>query len=242
MRNNGVPLWFASSQCFGSHLEISNNGIEQGVPVFYDNSSIEAFAFNNGTCGTNGKPIWSSVFLKPRKEQTITIGLTSITIIAHIKQDIKMFTKENIENGKNRLFYLCIMWRTLLVQFLYDKLKSIAASHRLFRFKRNQIVNSEIGSKYKISIRGIGHLVWRLLINQFKGQLNHNVTTVPVNPIAFHSSAMRFSAFLFISSERLKRAKASSYVTFLISIILSYLFFAAKIRIISEKANKNNIF
>jgi hypothetical protein len=59
---------------------------------------------------------------------------------------------------------------------------------------------------------------------------------VPVNPICLQRFSKRFSAFRLISSERLKRAKASSYVIFFVSIMLVYLtFYAAKIIIKNEK-------
>ena len=114
-----------------------------------------------------------------------------------------------------------------------------SVSQRCFIFKRNKIVDTQIGGKNKITIWGIRYLIWRLDINLLKWEFYHSVTIVPVNPIAFHSSAMRFSAFRLISSERLKRARASSYVTFFISITLMYLTFdAAKLQIKSEITSK----
>ena len=55
-----------------------------------------------------------------------------------------------------------------------------------------------------------------------KHRINHNETIVPVIPLRSHSSAIRFSALRFISSERLNRAKASSYVIFLVPIFTHY--------------------
>ena len=59
----------------------------------------------------------------------------------------------------------------------------------------------------------------------YQRKIYHNETMVPFMPLRFHSSSMRFCAACLISSERLKRANASSYVTFFTSIILSALTF-----------------
>ena len=136
-----------------------------------------------------------------------------------------MLIKKHVKDGKYCLFYFCIMWRTLMVEFLNDELKSVTTAHRSFIFERNKIMDTKICGKNKITIWGIGYLIWRLGINLLKREFYHSDTIVPVNPIAFHSSAMRFSAFRLISNERLKRARASSYVTFFTSIILTYLTF-----------------
>ena len=48
-----------------------------------------------------------------------------------------------------------------------------------------------------------------------KSKINHNETIVPVIPLRFHSSAIRFSASRFICIERFQRAKACSYLIFL---------------------------
>lgn len=229
-------LWLALGQCLSSHLEIGNNGFEHRVPVFHDNSRIESFPFNDGACSTNSKTVWSSMFSEPCKKKSVAIGLTSVAVVAHIEQYVKVLFKEYVEDCKNGLLYLCIMWRTLILQFLNDKLEGVTASNRSFLFKRNQVMNAKIGSKDEVTIRGIRHLVWRLGIDLIKGQLYHNDTIVPVKPIAFHSSAMRFSAARLISSECFQRASASSYVGFLISIIIQFLYIsAAKLRKINDK-------
>ena len=105
MRENRAPLWFASSQCLGCILEIGNNRFEQRIPVFYYNGSIKTLTFNNGTCSTNGKTIKVGIISEPCKEQTVTIGLSPIAVIAHIKQYVKMLYKELIQNCQNGLFY-----------------------------------------------------------------------------------------------------------------------------------------
>ena len=234
-----IPLRLALSKSLGCALEICDDGFEQRIPVFYDNSGIEALTLNNGVSCTNSETIGGSMLLEPGKEQPIAIGLTPVTIVTHVEQHIKMLFKKYIKDGKNCLFYFCIMWRTLMIKFLNDKLESVTTSHRRFIFERDKIVDTKIGGKNEITIWGVGHLIWRLGINLLKREFYHSDTIVPVNPIAFHSSAMRFSAFRLISSERLKRARASSYVTFFISIILTYLtFHAANLRIKSEITSK----
>ena len=79
-----------------------------------------------------------------------------------------MLFKKHVEYGKYGLLNLCIMWRTLLVKFLNDKLKSVTTSHRCFTFKGNKIVDTKIGGKNKITIWGIRYLIWRLDINLLK--------------------------------------------------------------------------
>ena len=49
---NGVPLWFASSQCLGSHLEISYNSFEQGIPVLYYNGTFYTWGSDGILCYT----------------------------------------------------------------------------------------------------------------------------------------------------------------------------------------------
>ena len=104
-----IQLRLALSKSLGRTLEICNNGFEQRIPVFYDNSGIEALALNNGISGTNGETIRSSMLFEPDKEQTITIGLAPITIVTHIEQYVKMLFKKLIENGKDSLFYFWVM-------------------------------------------------------------------------------------------------------------------------------------
>ena len=79
-----------------------------------------------------------------------------------------MLCEKNIKNSKDSLFYFSIMWRALLIKFLNNELKSLTTSHRFLDFKRNQIMDIETGSKNKITIWGIGYLIWRLGIDLFK--------------------------------------------------------------------------
>ena len=80
-----IQLRLALSMRLGSTLEIGNNGFEQRIPVFYDNSGIEALALNNGISRTNGETISRSMLFEPGKEQSIAIGLTPVTIVTHWK-------------------------------------------------------------------------------------------------------------------------------------------------------------
>ena len=224
MRENVDPLWLASSQCLSSHLEISNNSFEQGIPVFYNNGCIEASSFNNGACSTNGKTIRVGVFSEPCKEQTVTIGLASVTVVAHIKQYIKMLYKELIQNCQNGLFYFGVVGRTGTFSFLYNKLIGTTATERALFLKGNSVMYPISRLKDITTLRRKHYIIDILSINTVKRKNNHNETMVPFMPLRFHSSSMRFCAACLISSERLKRAKASSYVTFLISIIQMQLF------------------
>ena len=144
-----IQLRLALSKSLGSTLEIGNNGFEQRIPVFYDNSGIEALALNNGISRTNGETIRRSMLFEPGKEQSIAIGLTPVTIVTNIEQYVKMLFKKYVEYGKYGLFHLCIMRRTLMVKFLNDKLESVTAAHRCFIFERNKIVDTKIGGKNK---------------------------------------------------------------------------------------------
>ena len=240
MKGNRVSLRLVSRKRFGSHLEIGNDGFEQGIPVLYYNSRVEALAFNNGTGSTNGETIRSSMSLEPCKKQAITICLATIAVVAHIKKYVEAFCKENVEYSQNSQFNLGVMWRTLFFQLLNNKLKSGTTANRLLCFKRNQVVDAKISGKDKITIRGIRNLVWGFFIDKVKGKFYHNETIVPFSPISLNSSAMRFSAARLISNECLKRASASSYVTFFASIINRFLHIsAAKISIISETTMNN---
>ena len=203
-------LRFFVCQCFCSLFKVINDGLQFGIPVFYDDSSIEALPFNNSTCSAYSKSLWRSAFLEPVKKQTVTVSLTTITIVTQIEHNVKVLLKEYFKDSKNGLFYFCVMRGALIIQFLNDKLKSLTSSQRLFFLERHQVMDVETGSKYKITIRGIRNLVWRLSIYFFKRKPYHNETMVPVSPIRLNSSSMRFSAARLISSERLKRANASS--------------------------------
>ena len=104
-QRNRIPLRLACYQSLGGHLEIRNDGFEQWVPVLNYDSCIESLSFNNGTCSTNGKTIKVGIISEPCKEQTVTIGLSPIAVVAHIKQYVKMLYKELIQNCQNGLFY-----------------------------------------------------------------------------------------------------------------------------------------
>jgi len=60
-----MQLRLALSKSLGRTLEICNNGFEEGISVFYDNSGIETLAFNSGASGTNGESLWYRMLFKP---------------------------------------------------------------------------------------------------------------------------------------------------------------------------------
>ena len=120
-----IQLRLALSKGLGCTLEVCNDGFEQGISVFYYNSCIEALALNDGAGRTNGDAIWRSMLFEPCKEQSITIGLTPVTIVTHIEQYVKMLCKKLIENGKDSLLNFWVMRRGLVVQLLNDKLVSV---------------------------------------------------------------------------------------------------------------------
>ena len=85
-------------------------------------------------------------------------------------------------------------------------MKEMVRSGSFLRFALGQ----HLGSHLEISNNGFEHGV------------NHNDTIVPVKPIAFHSSAIRFSAARLISNECFQRASASSLVGFFTSMIILF--------------------
>ena len=80
-----------------------------------------------------------------------------------------------------------------------------------------------------IAIGGKPDIISCPTINLLNRELHHSETMGPVYPSLRHCFSMRFSAACLISSERLKRAKASSYVTFLTSIIVLHLLLCVQI-------------
>ena len=81
-----------------------------------------------------------------------------------------------------------------------------------------------------------------ILDDGIERELYHSATMVPVRPLRAHSSAIRFSAARFTSKECLKRANASSYETFLITIYFDSLVSGRKGRHksqISKEKSKN---
>ncbi len=169
MNKKDNPLRFACCKHLGSCLEVSNDVFKQGIPVLYDNSSIETFAFNNCAGSSNCETLWGSMFLKPCKKQAITIGFAPVAVVTHIKNYIEAFYKENVEYSQNSLFNLGVMWRTLVFQLLNNKLKSGTTADWLFCFKRNQVVDAKISGKNKITIWSIRNLVWGFCIDKVKG-------------------------------------------------------------------------
>lgn len=222
--NEFSASWFPFCQGFGRLLKVVYDSLELRIPVLNDDGSIESLTLNYGTCSFDGKPFRCSMFSEPCEKQTVTVCLTPVTIVAHVEQNIKMLLEEHFKNSKNGFFYFCIMWGASTFQFLNHKLKSITLSQRIFSFKRNKIVDVETGSKHEIAIRSIKDFVWRLSVDFFKGKLNHSDTIVPVSPISLNSLSMRSSAACLISRECLKRAKASSYVIFFFSMIITCLY------------------
>lgn len=227
MMRNGI-LWLAFSQNSGSHLKICNNVFEQRVSVLYNNCGIESLSFNNSTCSADSKAIGVGIFLEPCKEQTVTIGFSSVTVVAHVKQYVKMLHKELTQNGQDSLFDFGVVGRTNLIYLINNELIGVTSAKGAFFFKRDGIVNAAFCLKYVVAFWRQHHIIKRMRINRVKGKLNHSDTMVPVIPLRFHSSAMRFSATRLISSDRLKRANASSYVTFLISIFYIVLYLRGK--------------
>ena len=141
MTKRGILLRLACYQSLGGHLEIGNNRFEQRIPVFYYNGSIKTLTLNNGTCCANSKTIKVGIIYEPCKEQTVTIGLAPIAVIAHIKQYVKMLYKELIQNCQNGLFYFGVVGRTDTFSFLYNKLIGTTATERTLFLKRNSVVN-----------------------------------------------------------------------------------------------------
>ena len=236
MAADRIQLRFALSKSLGRTLEICNNGFEQRIPVLYDNSGIEALALNNGISCTNGETIRSGMFFEPDKEQTITIGLAPVTIITHIEQYVKMLFKKLIENGKDSLFYFWVMRGGLVVQLLNDKLVRVTFAIWPFLIKEDNVMDAQISLEMESIVIFQGDMVRRTGVDPLQGKIYHRLTTFPVSPILFQYSSALFLAACFTSNECLNRARASSYVTFFASIILTYLtFHAAKIRISKQK-------
>ena len=203
-------LRFSVCQCFCSLFKVINDGLQFGIPVFYDDSSIEALPFNNSTCSAYSKSLWRSAFLEPVKKQTITVSLTTITIVTQIEQNVKVLLKENIKDGKNGLLHFGVMGRFPVFYLLYYKLISITSSYGCFLFKGNRITNSKFCLKPEFTIGGNLNGITRSLVYKLCREVYHNDTIVPVSPSLRHCSSMRFSAARLIASERLKRANASS--------------------------------
>ena len=170
------------------------------------------------------------MLFKPGKEQSIAISFASITIITHVEQYVKMLCEKLIENGKDCRFNFSIMRRADFVNLLNDKLIRITTSYRCFLFERNRIMYATFCLKDIVVFWRQHDIIRGTLINMFEGKWFHNETIVPVMPLRAHSSAMRFSALRLISNECLKRAKASSYVTFFASMIAYLTFHAANKR------------
>lgn len=148
-------LGFAIRQGFCSLDKVIYDSLQLGIPVFNDNGSIESLSLYYGTCRSDGKPSWRCMFSEPCEKQTVTVGLSPVTIVAHIEQNIKMLLEEHFKNSKNGFLNFCIMWGTMAFQFPNHKLKSITLTQRLFGFKRNKIMDVETGGKHKIAIRSI---------------------------------------------------------------------------------------
>ena len=217
-------------------LEFISNGFQQRVPVFYDNGCVESVSFNDSAGCADCETTGLRKFVKPAKEQTIALRLSSVAIITNVKQDVQVLSEKLVDDGQNGLFYFWVVRRVLVFNFLNNKLKSFATAQRLVMIKVYSVMDTLRCDKVIAAILSYCYLIWRLFIQRLQGKLNHRVTMVPVNPICLQRSSKRFSAFRLISSERLKRAKASSYVIFFVSIMLVYLtFYAAKIIIKNEK-------
>ena len=226
-------LRFARSKNLGCHFEIINDVFEQGISVLNNDGSIETFSFNNCTGSSNSETLGGCIFLKPCKKKTIAIGLTTIAVIAHIKKYVKIFLKKLVDNSQNCLLNFWVVGRAYSLSLFYDKLISMTTAKRRLFFERNSVVNSLVSLKDITAPRRKHDVIDIMLINTVERKLNHSDTIVPFMPLRFHSSSMRFCAACLISSERLKRANASSYVIFFFSIITVFLIFlAAKINII----------
>ena len=229
MNKKGKTLRFASCKHLGCHFEIINDVFEQGISVLYNDSSIEPLSLNNCTGGSDCETLWGSMFLKPCKKQTITISLTPITVVAHIKKYVKIFLKELIDNSQNSLLYFGVVGRAHSLPLFYDKLISTTTAKRCLFFKRNSVVNSIVSFKDITTPWRKHDVIAIMLINTIERELDHSDTIVPLMPLRSHSSSMRRCAACLISSERLKRANASSYVIFFFSIITEFLTFPLQI-------------
>ena len=215
-------LRFACGQDSGRSLEIFNNGFEQGIPVLDNDGSVKARSFYDCACCTDGEAIAVCMFSEPGKKQAVAVGLTPVAVIAHIEKHIKILQKELVDNSQNRQLDLWVVGRAYLLSFFYDKLIGFTPAKGSLFFKRNSVVNSFVGFKNITSPRGKHDVIDVMAINAVERELNHSDTIVPLTPLRFHSSSMRLWAARLISSERLKRARASSYVTSLTSILIAF--------------------
>ena len=215
-------MGFARCQYLSGLFKVINDGLKHRIAVFYNNGCVEPLLLNFGMCSSNGKASWFGILFEPSKEQPIALFFTPITIVTHIKHHIKMSLEKLIDDSKNRLLNIWIMWRTYAVNLFYYELIGGAAAKWRFVFKRDRIMNAKFCLKDIVPLWRQHDIIMGLIVNTIKRKLNHNETIVPVIPLRSHSSAIRFSALRFISSERLNRAKASSYVIFLVPIFTHY--------------------
>ena len=212
-------LWLFCCEGFSGIFEIFGNGLQHRIAILHNNCSIEPVPLNSRVGCAYSEASWFGIFIKPTKEQTVALSLTTITIIANVKQYVKVLCKKLINYCQDSVLYVWVVWRALVFNLLNDKLKSWTASQRLIVIKINGVMDTLRRNKIIAAILSNCYLVWRLLVQSIKRELNHNETIVPVNPSRLQRSSKRFSAARFTSKECLKRAKASSYVIFLISIM-----------------------
>ena len=174
------------------------------------------------------------MFPEPGSEQPVAVGFAPIAVVTQIKQDVQVLHKELVDDGENGLLYFGVIPRTHSLHLLNDKLEGATSADRHFFFKRYGIVDSSLRLKDVATFWREHYIVMRMLIDSIERELYHSATMVPVSPLRAHSSAMRFSAARFTSKECLKRANASSYVIFFISIIVHSWVSAAKVGINHE--------
>ena len=212
-------------------LEFVSDSFQQWVAVLHNNGSIKTVTFYSGVCCADSETTGLRKFLKPSKKQTVTIGFAPVAVITNIKQYVKIFSKELVNYSQNGLFDFGVVRRPLMFNFLNDKLERFATTQWLVNVKVYSVMDTLRRNKIIAAIFSYCYLIWRSCIQRLQGE-NHSVTIVPVSPICLQRSSKRFSAARLISSECLKRAKASSYVTFFVSMVLVFLtFHAAKVSI-----------
>ena len=234
-------LRLACSESLGSALEVVDDGLDQWVAVLYNNGGIEPLPLDDGAGSADSEAPRLGMPCEPCEEQAITVGFTPVAVVAHVEQHVKPFGKELVDDSENSLFNLRVVGRPHVFHFLDDELVSLAPANRMVVVEGYQIVYTERCSENKVTIGRKPHLIVGPAVDTVDGKLYHSVTTFPVRPISRHSSAMRRSALCFTSNACLKRASASSYVTFFVAMIITYCWFpAAKVSNNSETEKENS--
>ena len=146
---------------------------ELGVAALHNKGNIfQPFTFSSNFDGTRYIVLLLFGAIEPTQEKACALGLLSTLSATHIQQDVRILAKELFNDAHNRLCYLPVVRRRLLIKI--GEIEPISSKVRIvIEFKIHSVKNAIVGLEQVLSIRTQPNLIIRMGIDEVQVEGAH---------------------------------------------------------------------